>query len=89
MLQIEALRDAAELDVQIAANQLERDFLAGVARGEIDFAETAPADATLDRVALERPRAAGIGKLDRGDPRSLRFVKLGRLQIHGRFSRSF
>ena len=41
VLEIEALRDAAQLDVEIAADQLERDFLAGVAGGEIDFAETA------------------------------------------------
>jgi len=41
MLQIEALPHAAELDVEIAADELEGDFLAGVAGGEIDFAEAA------------------------------------------------
>ena len=54
VLQVEALRDAAELDFQIAANQLERDFFAGVAGGEIDFAKSAASDAALDRVALQR-----------------------------------
>ena len=60
VLQVEALRDAAELDIQIAADELEGDFLAGVAGGEIDFAEAAPPDAALDRVAIQRPGAAGI-----------------------------
>ena len=59
VLQVEALRDAAELDIEVAADELEGDFFAGVAGGEIDFAETAPADAALDRVAIERPGAAG------------------------------
>ena len=45
MLQVQALADAAELDVEVAADQLQRDFLAGVADGEIDFAEPAMADA--------------------------------------------
>ena len=60
MLQVQALVDAAELDVQVAADQLQRDFLAGVAQGVVDFAEAALADAALDGVALQRPRAAGI-----------------------------
>ena len=78
VLQIEALRDAAELDFQVAANELERDFLAGVARGEIDLAEPAAADAAFDRVAIQRPRAAGIGKLHRRGPRTINLVELGR-----------
>ncbi len=53
MLQVQALGDAAEFDIQIAADQLERDFLAGVAGGEIDLAEAAAADAALDRVAAK------------------------------------
>ena len=64
MLEVQALRDAAQLDVEIAADELERDFFAGVADGEIDFAESAPADAALDRVAGSSGRAAaGIQKL--------------------------
>ena len=77
VLQVEALRDAAELDVEIAADQLERDFLAGVAGGEVDFAEAAAADAALDRVALQRPRAAGVREFHRRGPRPLRLFKLG------------
>ena len=51
MLEVQALRNAAQLDFQIAANQLQRDFLAGVAQGVINLAEPAAADAALDRVA--------------------------------------
>ena len=43
MLEIQAVRDAAQLDVEIAADQLQRHFLAGVADGEIDLAEAAAA----------------------------------------------
>ena len=39
MLQVQALGDAAHLDVEIALNALQGDFLAGVAGGEVDFAE--------------------------------------------------
>ena len=55
MLQVQALRDAAEFDIQVAANQLQRDFFAGVAGGVIHFAEAAVADAALDGVALQGP----------------------------------
>ena len=84
VLQVEALGDAAELDIQIAADELERDFFAGVAGGEIDFAEAAPPDAALDRVAFQRPRAAGVGEFDRRGTRPLGVFKLRRLRIHGR-----
>ena len=63
MLEIQALRDAAEFDIQIAANQLEGHFLAGVAGGVIDFAEAAVADAALDGVALQGARAAGVNEI--------------------------
>ena len=89
VLQVEALRDAAELDFQIAADQLERDFFAGVAGGEIDFAEPAAPHAALDRVAFQRPRAAGVREFHRRGPRPLRFVKLGCRKIHGRKVLSF
>ena len=59
VLQVQALADASQLDVQVALNAFERDFLAGVADGEVDFAEAADADAPFDRVAVERFRAAG------------------------------
>ena len=90
VLQVEALRDAAELDVEVAANELERDFLAGVAGGEIDFAEAAAADAALDRVAIQRPRAAGIGEFHRRGPRPLRRLQVAALAtfMAERFSRS-
>ena len=62
VLEVEALLDAAELDVEVAADQLQGDFLAGVAGGVVDLAEPAVADAALDRVAVQRPRPAGIGE---------------------------
>ncbi len=63
VLQVQALLDAADLDVQVALNPLQRHFLAGVRLGEIDIAETANADAALDFVAIEGPGARLVGKL--------------------------
>ena len=60
MFQVEALAGAAEFDVEVAADQLQGDFLAGVAGGEVDFAEPAVADAALDGVAGQRAVAAGV-----------------------------
>ncbi len=53
VLEIQALRDAAELDVEVLLEQLERHFFAGVGEGVIDFAKTAAVDGPLDRVAIE------------------------------------
>ena len=66
VLQVEALGDAAELDLEVAADELEGHFLAGVADGEIHLAEAAAAHAALDRVAFQRARAAGVGEAHRG-----------------------
>ncbi len=57
VLEVEALADAAQLDVEVAADQLEGDFLAAVADGVVDLAEAAAADAALDRVAVQGPVA--------------------------------
>ncbi len=54
MLEVEALRDAAQLDVEVLLEQLEGDFLARVGQGVIDLAEAAAMDGPLDRVAVER-----------------------------------
>ena len=62
MFQVQALPDAAQFDVQIPADELQRDFLARVAHGVIDFAEAALAHAAFEGVALQRPRAPGIQK---------------------------
>ena len=70
VFQVEALADAAELDVQVAADQLQGDFLAGVAGGVVDFAEAALADAALDGVAGQRARAAGIDEPAAGAARA-------------------
>ncbi len=55
MLEVEALPHAAEFDIEIAADELQGDFLAGVAGGVVDFAEAAAAHAALDRYS--RPAA--------------------------------
>ena len=82
VLEVEALADAAELDVEIAADQLQGDFLAGVADGVVDLAEAALADAALDRVALQRPRAAGVSELAQGGTRLGRVLRLRGMQVH-------
>ena len=57
--------DPAALDVEVAEDQLEGDFLAGVGRGVVDLAEAPAADGPLDRVAVERPgsRTEGVAAL--------------------------
>ena len=42
VLEVEALGDAAQFGVGVAAEELERDFLAAVADGEVDLAERRP-----------------------------------------------
>ena len=59
MFQVEALADAAQLDVEVAADELQRHFFAGVAGGIVDFAEAALADASLDGVAGQGACAGG------------------------------
>ncbi len=56
VLQIQALRDAADLDVQVPLDAFEGDFLAGVAGREIDFAKTTDPHTPLDRVSLQGTR---------------------------------
>ena len=67
-LQVHAVHDPAPLDVEIAQDELERDFLAGIGRGVINLAEPASPDGTLDRVAIERSgaRAEAIATLRAG-----------------------
>ena len=48
-------------DLQVAEDELQRDFLARVGRGVVDLAEPAPADRPLDRIAVERARARAVG----------------------------
>ena len=65
MLEVKALADAAQLDMEVSLNQLERDFLAAVGEGMIDLAEAAPADAVLQRIAGQRPIARCMGESHR------------------------
>src|SRR5262245_56940668 len=53
---------AAELDLQIPFDSLERDFLARIAGIEIDLAKPATANAALDDKAFQRSRTAGVLK---------------------------
>ena len=89
VLQIEALGNAAELDVEIAADELKCDFFAGVAGGEVDFAESAAPDAALDRVAIERPGASRMSEFHRCGTRPLGVVNFRRFRVHGRKVLSF
>src|SRR5262245_44989368 len=90
MLEIEALHHPAQLDVPVAPDQLERDFLAGVAGGVINFAEPPVPDAALDRVAGQRPGSGSIGKpaargwrrSQRGRAIKLAFVGLCGVEVH-------
>ena len=54
MLEVEALRDAAQLDVKVLLEQLEGHFFARVGQRVIDFAEASAMDGPLDGVAVER-----------------------------------
>jgi hypothetical protein len=89
VLQIEALGNAAELDIQIAADELKGDFFAGVAGGEVNFAESAPPYPALDRVAIERPGASRMSEFHRCGTRPLGVVNFRRLRVHGRKVLSF
>ena len=53
MLEVQALGHAAQFDVEVATDQLQRDFFAGVAGGVIDFTKAAAADAAFDRIAIQ------------------------------------
>src|SRR5262249_3817446 len=63
MLEIEALADAAQFDVEMPLHELEGDFLAAVGNGVVDLAEAAAADAMLQRVPLQGAVAGCIGEL--------------------------
>ena len=65
VLQVQALRDAAKFNIEVAADQLQRDLFASIAHGIIDLAETAVADPALDRIAIQRAGAAGEGEAGR------------------------
>jgi hypothetical protein len=53
MLQVEALSDAAQLDLRVAAHQLEGDLFAAIADGEVNLAEAPSADAALQRETIQ------------------------------------
>ena len=51
VFQIQALLDAAQLDIEITPDQLQGHLFAGVAGGEINFAKPPAADPAFDRIA--------------------------------------
>jgi hypothetical protein len=54
MLEIQTLSDTANLDIEIALDAFDGDFLPGIADREIDFAESPDTDTSLDGVTIER-----------------------------------
>src|SRR5262249_42617927 len=60
MLEVEALADPTQLDVEVALDELEGDLLAAVGDRLVDLAEAAPAQVPLDGVALEGSVARGV-----------------------------
>ena len=66
VLEVEAVGDAAELGVGVAAEKLEGDLLAPIGDREVDLAEAALADAALEGVAVKRPLPGAVGELQSG-----------------------
>src|SRR5439155_2148485 len=62
VLQIETLSDAAQLDVLIAAHQLERHFLAAVADPVVNLTEPAGPDPPLEGITLQRPLSRTVSE---------------------------
>ena len=71
VLEVQALGHAAQLDLGVAADQLEGHFLAAVADGEVDLAEAAAADAALERVAVQGPLSGTVGELHKLPPSAM------------------
>src|SRR5215510_1622507 len=69
VLEVQALADAAQLDVEVLLHQLESHFLAAVGDRQKDLAEAAPAEAAPDRVLLDRLRTGSIGEFHGRSPR--------------------
>src|SRR5437870_4100850 len=63
MLQVDAVRNATQLDAAVAAEQFQRDLFAAIGDGKIDFAEAAFADAALDGVTIERSLTGTVSEL--------------------------
>ncbi len=66
--QVHTLHDPAPLDVEIAKDQLEGNFLTGIGGAVIDLAEAAAANGSFDRVTVQRPcpRTEGVAALSLG-----------------------
>ena len=77
VLEVQALAHAAEFDVEVAADQLQRHLFARIADGVVHLAEAAVTDAALDRVPRQRLRPAGIHKLRHRGAFSCRARRVG------------
>ena len=62
MLQVQTLRNTAQLDFQIIVQQLESDFFTSVAQRVINLAKSSAMNGAFDRVAVERFRFWCKGK---------------------------
>src|SRR5262249_3721750 len=69
VLEVKALANAAQLDVEVLLYQLESDLFAAVGNRQIDLAEAAPAEAAPNRVPLDRSRTVSIGEFHGRSPR--------------------
>src|SRR5262249_35088856 len=69
VLEVKALADAAQLDVEVLLHKLESHVLAAVGDRQKDLAEAAPAEAAPDRVPLDRLRTGSIGEFHGRSPR--------------------
>src|ERR1700736_2615456 len=65
MLEVQALAHAAQLDLEVAADQLQRHLFAAVAHAIIDLAKTASPNAPFQRVAVQGTLSGTVGELHR------------------------
>src|SRR5262245_2101458 len=82
MLQVKALADASQLDIEVPLNLLQRDFLAAVTHRVIHFAKPTGANAALDRVSIERPIAGRVGEPSMLFARWRKLRHLTRVRVH-------
>jgi hypothetical protein len=79
VFEVEAVADAAQLDVEVPLHELEGHFLAALGIRQVHFAKAAPAEAAPDRVSGDRPVPVSVSQFhDASPPRK-------RGQVRGRW----
>ena len=63
MLEVQALRHPAQLNILLVLEQLERDLLPGIADGVIDLPEPATVNAAPNREAVNGSRSRQVSEL--------------------------